>query len=68
MNDFQDNLVRAGIDKKYIKAFTKLEGAELVKQLKKQRSLQLEKLHEEQRKIDCLDYLIRKPLGNMSNN
>ena len=55
MNDLREDLISAGIDEEAIEAFLHLQGADLLKQLKRQRCLQLEKIHEEQQKIDRLD-------------
>lgn len=60
MNDLKTDLLNAGLKEEKIDLFLKLEGKELLNELKKQRALQLEKIHEEQRKIDRLDYLIRR--------
>lgn len=60
MNDLREDLISAGIDEEAIEAFLHLQGVDLLKQLKRQRCLQLEKIHEEQQKIDRLDYLIRR--------
>ncbi len=60
MNDLKTDLLNAGLNEEKIDLFLKLEGKELLNELKKQRALQLEKIHEEQRKIDRLDYLIRR--------
>lgn len=63
MNDLKEILLDAGCDETAIQALQNLQGKELLKELKKKRCLQLEKLHEEQRKIDRLDDLIRKEEG-----
>ena len=60
MNDLKTDLLNAGLNEEKIDLFLKLEGKELLNELKKQRAIQLEKIHEEQRKIDRLDYLIRR--------
>ena len=60
MNDLKEDLLSVGIDEEAIEAFLHLQSADLLKQLKRQRCLQLEKIHEEQQKIDRLDYLIRR--------
>ena len=60
MNDLKTDLLNTGLNEEKIDLFLKLEGKELLNELKKQRALQLEKIHEEQRKIDRLDYLIRR--------
>ena len=60
MNDLKEDLISVGIDEETIEAFLHLQGADLRKQVKRQRCLQLEKIHEEQQKIDRLDYLIRR--------
>ena len=65
MNGLKEILLDAGCDEKTIEVMKGLQGKELLKELKKRRCLQLEKLHEEQRKIDRLDYLIRKEEGKI---
>jgi len=60
MNDLKETLMEIGCEQKTAELIGELQGRELLKELKKQRSLQLSKIHEEQRKIDRLDDLIRK--------
>ena len=45
MNDLKEDLISVGIDEETIEAFLHLQGADLLKQLKRQRCLQLEKIH-----------------------
>ncbi|MCI8650524.1 MAG: hypothetical protein HFG20_10470 [Anaerotruncus sp.] len=56
------NLRAAGCDEKTIIAFLRCmrdgKEPESFRLLKKQRSLLLEAVHREEKKIDCLDYLV----------
>lgn len=69
MNEVQEeeflllrNLKDAGCDAETVERYLRLRQAGKVREqlrlLSKQRSLLLEKIHEEQRKIDSLDYLL----------
>jgi len=56
------NLVDAGCDadtiEKFFDLYVKGKTGEQLRLLSKQRRRLMEKVHEEQRKLDCLDYLI----------
>ena len=56
------NLRDAGCDEETIAAFLSCvrdgRGPESLRLLKRQRSLLLDAVHQEEKKIDCLDYLV----------
>ena len=52
------NLKDAGCDEELIKKYNNDDLKMLIKSLQCHRCCLLDKLHEEQKKIDCLDYLI----------
>ena len=60
--DIVQNLRDAGCDEdtisKFLKCIEKGEKPEGLRLLKRQRSELLDTVHKEQRKIDCLDYLV----------
>ena len=57
-----ENLKDAGCDSETVKRFFELDGeaktGEQLELLSKQREQLLEKIHREEKKIDCLDYLV----------
>ena len=52
------NLKDAGCEQSFIDRFLKLERNSQLNLLAKHRSKLLDKLHDNQKQIDCLDYLI----------
>lgn len=48
------------IGERFIKCYNEGNACELIKILSKQRKVQLAKVHMEQEKLDCIDYLIYK--------
>lgn len=57
-NNLLQNLKDAGCEQKLIGEFFKLEKSAQFRLLAKYRSSLLDKLHNNQKQIDCLDYLI----------
>ena len=60
MEDLRRILKDTGCEEDRIRMILDLKEEEQLKELKKQRCILLEQIHEEQRKIDRLDDLIRK--------
>ncbi len=60
MEDLRRILKETGCEEDRIRMILELKDEEQLKELKKQRCLLLEQVHEKQRKIDRLDDLIRK--------
>ncbi len=60
MSDLKKDLAQTSCSDQDISRIICLQGEELIRELRKQRSLLLEKIHEDQRKIDRLDHLIRE--------
>lgn len=56
--EMKRNLEACGCDKATIGRFCSCDGKSQREMLSKQRQVLLDKVHEEERKISCLDYLV----------